>query len=378
MGGNATAEPCPVKLARAVDSLLGIISEFNTRMPGLASAKPVLSEKLKQLAPGVAQELCNRTLLSLDSGDPRREIIVFHTLVARLDATGADPAALTAQLAPLPIGDLKFRLAQRVARIASPTAIIAPVPDLELADPLLVGCSIGVKTQRDEFRGSVTCFVDDVDSGSHMLLTCHHALRPRPGRGTNLAPKLELDLPSAFDENLRRGIAPRDVEQMRAAPEDEVYQPAVGHDGIPVAKFLRGVCTPEIDAAVALITRREFHNTTREGTVIRGLALGVKINDPIWSRGAGSRVQKGFITGMNSFASDTNTGVQYATHLTASFHLGNEMFAPLHDEDDHGCPVFDARDNLVGMVVGRDRTSVIVTPIGRVLEALNVKLAVKR
>ncbi len=375
MGGNATAEPCPVKLSRAVDSLLGVISEFNTKMPGLASARQVLTEKVKQLAPGVAQELCNKTFVSLNSGDPRRDIVVFHTFVARLDATGADPAALIAQLAPLPIGDLKFRLAQRVARFASPTAIIAPVPDLEIADPLLVGCSIGARAEPVQFRGSVTCFVDDVDTGSHMLLTCHHALRPRPARSANPG----LELPAAFNQNMVRGVAPPEAEKMRAAPEDEVYQPPVGHDGRPVAKFLRGICTPEMDAAVALLSGREFHNTTREGTVIRGLALGVKLDDPVWTRGAGSRVQKGFITGMNSFASDMNTGVQYATHITASFQLGSaEMFAGIHDEDDHGCPVFDARDNLVGMVVGRERTSAIVTPIGRVFEALNVRLATKR
>jgi hypothetical protein len=377
VGGNAKTETCQEKLGRAIDLAINVCGEFGSAFVGAGQAKPALDDKLKKLPAATVQYFCQHVFVPFDGADPRRDITGALVLITQLvDAPGPDARTVLMQMTPLPLAEVKVRLAQRVKSVIAPHAINPAVPDTERADPLLAGSNIGGSDP--DSSGSVTCFVADVDSKATMLLTCHHAIRP--WRNQKTSPWIELDLAAGFEGAMRQPEAVTIANPERQAGTsavDCVYNPSGKFGARPVGHFVRGMRTPQISAAVALTTR-SVTNATREGTTIAGIASVVKIGDLVWKRGAGSRVQQGIVTGMSGFEIEHGSGVQYSGQISARFHNDQYGFAPMHTDLDDGCPVFDARNHLVGMAVGRageESGTVIVTPIGRIFEALNVQLA---
>jgi hypothetical protein len=354
MGGGKVKDVCAQRIDRALDLACSGSAEIWSAMPGHIQGRMLLDEKLKKAPPATVQRLCS-SLAGCDGSDPKRDALAAYAVVEELDeGRPVEVRAIVDRLGSLPASEIRFRLAQRVQEMVGP-APNPPVPDYALADPLLVGASISGGDPWS--KGSITCFVNDLETGQPMMLTCYHVLRP--GRGF-----FEMQLgPGQY--TYREGSA------------DWVFQPSHDHSGEPVGTFVRGLRTTNVDAAVATIKRRKFANRTREGVNIRGTATVVRDGDPVWKRGAGGRVQRGMIQGVTGFATERSTWKQFTGQICANFNSGSPLFLPMHSDDDDGCPLFDARNNLIGIVVGIADTSgtLIVTPIGRVFDELGVTLA---
>jgi len=250
-------------------------------------------------------------------------------------------------------------------RQASPFVADVAKADLTTHRPLKIGISVG--NHPDGGPGTITCFVLCNATNATMLLTNFHvAANSYPNGGVPLA-----------TGNHVIGLA-----QLPGA-QPHIIQKAGLNGGLypahKVADYTRGMLRGApigIDAAVCTLTNGiQAVNSTPEGVAILNLPIAPAVGMAVWKRGAASGIQHGTITAIGH-AGATQYNPKFGGNLVMAGSIqvtGNTQQFQI--PGDSGSLLIDsATGRPVGQLHGGGAQIGLATPIGDVLQALNVTI----